>query len=100
MGAANSSTRAYRYLFTRAPKLFNAVSCLGATHTAELLLLFAGSFPDQAHGMIVGDELELKLSADMIESWTRFVITGSPGPQWQPTDATEPLLLLDGTNTS
>jgi len=71
--SAGGKTPVYRYLFSRPPAFFRLDKCFGTPHTAELYLLFAGAFPKQLQGVVVGDAAEQRLAQTMRTAWGRFV---------------------------
>merc|ERR1712232_649198 len=77
-----SGAPVYRYLLTRPPAPFKVMSCLGAPHVSDVLLIFSGAFPKQGTPYVVGDTVEQAIAKSMIESWGNFVRTGFPGPNW------------------
>jgi para-nitrobenzyl esterase len=90
---------AYRYYFSHVPEF--DPDDLGATHGAELLLLF-----DTPAG-VIGHSPELdtddsQLSAEIQRSWTSFAANGAPDApvRWQPTASSAPTIMQIDTEWS
>jgi len=93
---SNSGKAAYRYLFSRAPKIMQADKCLGVPHAADLMLLFYKAFPANAARFILGDATEQALASATVSAWGSFLRNGTPEPvlDWHSWNNSEPTLQL------
>ena len=61
---------------------------LGAVHTAELPFVFGTlrfvGIPGGAEALRADRPAMTRLSEQMVQAWTTFARTGSPGPDWPP----------------